>query len=345
MDTILSGLTYLPEDKSLLLLKGRTEASKSPDLALSTFRELSEMYPEDSDIKLELANILVGAEEYDEGISLLKKLTEDCSDNCRRIELTLAAAYYKNNNKNKAGKVFEELYSSSDDAGDVFLTEIQLMAEDGQWNAIWDKTKAREDILSDDVLISAANRLAGREAADAQEVSERILNRVTARTPQNINAQVSLGMLMQMKGRHRKAVQIYTDILKKNPDAAVITNNLAWLLCEQLGEYEKALKLTKEALEKNPEYADLIDTQGVIHYRLKEYDKSQQDLERCLDIYLSNDPSLSSTYFHLGRTMAAKGEYEKAAEKLNKALELNKSTEGLTEDNVQEIRSILDDIG
>jgi tetratricopeptide (TPR) repeat protein len=112
-------------------------------------------------------------------------------------------------------------------------------------------------------------------------------------------------------------------------------------MCEEQGKHQEALELAQNGLEKTPDYIDLIDTRGVIYYRLGESDKAVQDFTRCIELYPLEAPSAAASHYHLGRALAGLGQKDKAAENFKKALELNDRIGGLSDADVADVHRLL----
>ncbi|MCK5271424.1 MAG: tetratricopeptide repeat protein, partial [Sedimentisphaerales bacterium] len=114
----------------------------------------------------------------------------------------------------------------------------------------------------------------------------------------------------------------------------------AWILCEEKSQYEQALKLAQRGLDKEPDYLDLIDTRGVIYYRLTKYDKAVEDFQKCIKLYRTSDRGLVGSYFHLARALNHLNRKREAMQNLNQALKLNETLRGLSETDLEEAKQL-----
>jgi len=118
-------------------------------------------------------------------------------------------------------------------------------------------------------------------------------------------------------------------------------NNLAWSLCEKQGQYQEALELANRGLVLVPGYADLIDTRGVIHYRMGHLEEAIRDLSQCIELYGADEPALTGSRFHLARAYAAAGRRTEALEQLKLSLALQSQNGGLTPSDQAEAERLL----
>jgi len=153
-----------------------------------------------------------------------------------------------------------------------------------------------------------------------------------------------LAMLLQITDRHAESAKLYQQVIELEPDNVIAINNLAWILCEKQGKHQQALELAQRGLEKAPDYIDLIDTRGVVYYRLGEFNKAVQDLTRCVKLYPAQTPSTVASYFHLGRALASLGQKDEAIENFKKTLELNIKVGGLIAADVADAQRLLQEL-
>jgi tetratricopeptide (TPR) repeat protein len=151
----------------------------------------------------------------------------------------------------------------------------------------------------------------------------------------------ALAILLQISGRSAESAQLYVRILELEPDNVIAINNLAWIICEVQGKPQEALDLAQRGLKIAPNYYDLIDTRGVIFYRLGQFDKAVHDFNECIRLYPGVTPSSIGTRFYLARSMAGLGQKDKAIQYLNEALELNNKNGGLSAADLAEAQSLL----
>jgi len=347
MDAALRGLVHTPNDRRLLLLKGRAEAERSPLLAIPTRKLLHELYPDDVDIALLLARTYIEIGETEKPVTLLRKQLDMCDASVRRrYEIALAVALYKNGSKEEPQKIFDSLYQSAPDDPRPLIAQVQLLKDDKLWSRLnqmvshWCQNHPKDTYTP----VAIAVDLVATEDSQAEKIAEDLLRRILDRDPNSLPVMGSLAMLLQMTGRPEEAAKLYQRILKLQPDNVIIINNLAWILCEEQGKHQQALELAQRGLKIAPNYVDLIDTRGVAYYRLGQFDKAIQDFTKCLKLYPKGTPAIAATYLHLARALDGLGQKDEAIENLNKALELNAETGGLSDADADEAQRLLDEL-
>ncbi len=104
-------------------------------------------------------------------------------------------------------------------------------------------------------------------------------------------------------------------ILKTEPDNAHALNALGFTLADQTTRYEEAYGYIKRAIEIMPDDAAIIDSWGWVHYRLGDYDKAIGLLRKALSRF--DDPEIAA---HLGEVLWVSGKQQEAREIWQKAL-------------------------
>jgi tetratricopeptide (TPR) repeat protein len=341
IDSCLRGLVHRPNDKTLLLLKARGEAARSPGLALPTLRALWELDPNDTETTVSLAEGYVAAGQYADAVNLLQKQaalsrveTPASRDDLqqRRIMLALAMALYKNGSKTESEEMLRGLYESDPNDPRALLAQIQLMRDDKLWDKLRQKVTAWCDEHSSQTstAIYIVDELARVNNSESTQIAEELLRCVLKREADSPVIMFRLGILLQSSGRPAEAAAVYQRVLELQPDNLIAINNLAWILCEEQKRPQEAVELAQRGLTKAPDY-----------YRLGQLDKAVQDFKRCIRLYPGNTQGIVASYFHLGRCLAGLGEKMEAIGQLNKALELEKELGGLDGPDLAEARKLL----
>jgi tetratricopeptide (TPR) repeat protein len=344
MEAALGGLANGPNDKNLLLLKARAEAARSPVLAIPTLRLLHELDPSDLGVVVLMANTYIKADEPVKAVNLLTEQLSVCDVSVRgKCKTALAVALYKSGNKAEAQKEFDSLLESEPNDPGPLLAQVQLLKDEKAWNELNRKvvdwyTKHPEDNRT---AVSIARDLMLVEDGQAKKTAEEIVRMVLKDNSDSVEAMSVLAILLQIGGRPAESSTIYQRILELDPDNAISMNNLAWIMSEVQGKYQEALVLAQRGLKIAPKYYDLIDTRGVIYYRLGEFDKAIRDFNECIKLYPDITPSSIGTRFYLARAYAELGQKDKAIQYLKEALELNSPKGGLSTADLAEAQRLL----
>jgi tetratricopeptide (TPR) repeat protein len=344
MEAALGGLAYGPENRSLLLLKARAEAAKSPVLAIPTLKLLHELDPGDLDTVVLMADTYIMSGEPKKAVDLLKEQLTVCDVSERiKCDSALAVALYKSGDKTAAQKEFDSLLESEPNDPDPLLAQVQLLKDDKDWGRLYDKVVNWYEKHPGDIStpVTIARSLMPIENDHARKTAEEILRMVIKDNSDCTKAIMNLAILLQISGRSTESAQLYERVLKLEPDNVIAINNLAWIICEVQGKPKEALELALRGSKIDPNYCDLIDTRGVIYYRLDEFDKAVRDFNECIKLYPGITPSSIGTRFYLARALAKLGQKDKAIRYLKEALELNNQKGGLSVADLAEAQSLL----
>jgi tetratricopeptide (TPR) repeat protein len=347
MEAALGGLAYGPNNKSLLLLKARSEAAKSPVLAIPTLKLLHELDPTDLGTVVLLANTYVETGEPKKAVNLLREQLTVCDDSAKRkCNIALAVALYKSGNKAEAQKEFDSLLEAKPNNPDILLAQVQLLKVERDFSGLNEKvvnwySKHPEDSSTP---VAIAMDIMLLEDSKARKTAEEILRMVINDNSDSTEAMRSLAILLQIGGRTTESAQLYERILELEPDNVVAINNLAWIICEVQGKPKEAIDLAQRGLKIAPNYYDLIDTRGVIYYRLGQLDKAFHDFNECIRLYPGITPSSIGTRFYLARSLAELGQKDKAIQYLDEVLELNSQNGGLSTADLAEAQGLLNEL-
>jgi tetratricopeptide (TPR) repeat protein len=341
MNAAWGGLAERPKDKMLRLLKARAEAAKSPIVAIPTLEELHSEDPTDVRTALLLADTYTRAGEPKSAMNLLRKQLNTAAGASRRLyELAMAVALYKNGAKQRAEKEFLSLLEAEPNDPTPLLEHVRLLKEDRLWSDVSRQVlRWCEDHKKDSrVAVTVATGLMAIDDSQAKKVAESVLRAVLRDDADCTEAIGALAITYQISGRTAESAILYERLLALEPDNLIAINNLAWIMSEDQNKYQEALELAQRGLKIAPDYFDLVDTRGVIYYRLGEFDKAASDFSRCIKSGPSTAPAGVATRFYLARTLVELGENSQALEQLNRALDLQSSIGGLSEADLHEAR-------
>ncbi|MHC4328400.1 MAG: tetratricopeptide repeat protein [Planctomycetota bacterium] len=344
MKAALGGLADKPTDRALLLLKARAEAARSPILAIPTLKELHELDPNDVNAAIFLANTYVKTGDLKKAMSLLRKqLATSNGRDRRQYEIAHAVVLYKTGNEQEAENELDSLIESEPNDPGPLLALAQLLQQDEHWSRLGERIISWRQVHPEDNItpVTVAVNLQAIKNSQAKKTAEEILRTVLHDDPDSARAMGTLAILLQTTGRSAEAAGLYRRLLDLEPGNLIAINNLAWVMCEGQGKYREALELADRGLKIAPNYLDLIDTRGVVHYRLGECEKAVQDFTRCIGLSPSITPAGVATRFYLARAFAAQGQKAQAIQHLDQALKLQGRIGGLSPADLAEAQRLL----
>ncbi len=344
VDVALRGLAYKSNDKPLLLLKARAEAVRSPILAIPTLKELCELDPNDLDAVTFLASTYIKTGEPQKAVNILRKQITTCDLSTRRkCSLALAIALYKAGDKIEAQKEFDSLLESAPNDPRPLIAQAQLLKEEELWSQLNQKVIDWFNQHPNDshTPVIIAIDLIAVNSNEARQTAEDIIRLILKNDPVSTEAISALAILLEMVGRPAESAELYQRLLELEPENLIAINNLAWIMSEYNSQYQQAMELAQKGLKLAPNYMDLIETRGVIYYRLGELNKAIQDLTRCVELYPDSASQSVAANFHLARAFAELGKKNEALKYLNQALSLESDIGGLSTAEMTEAKNLL----
>lgn len=261
-------------------------ASGSSDAALSRLRQLHEAYPDSNEFALLLAEAFSAAEQYDEGVKVLRGALGRHSD-----AAPLHAA------------LFDTLLAArqslpADASGRPTIDDLARAAEQGR--------KATGDAEVMMHRSGMVRELQGRWA-DAEAIWRELLASGQLSPAQTAGMRVRLGVALMRQDRYDEALKQFDSALESYPSEYVALNNRAWVLATEKNDTEAAMRDINAALrlmpDGAPQRADLLDTKGWIHFLQGVYPDAIETLGQAYA--LSPQPN---TAYRLGRSYLLKAE-------------------------------------
>lgn len=334
MDVTLRGLAENPDSRRLLVLKAQAELRRSPTLAIPTLKGLIDQDPNDMDVISQLAFVYLQAERPQEALTLLRRhLTAPSGPARRQARIAMASVLYQTGDVNEAAAIFEDMVQAEPDDPSLPVIWAGQLAAGQHWTELKSVLADWSARHPDDMAVSrtvARDLLAGG-MPEGVRIAEELLRSDVERHPQSIGSLYLLAQAATVAERAEEAISLNQRIIELDPNNVFAVNNLAWLLCEEQGQCQKALELANRGLKLKPDYIDLIETRGVIHYRLGRLEEALRDLSRSIELYPVNAPALAVTHFHLARVYAQMGRRTDAIEHVERALTLHRRSDQSTD--------------
>ena len=135
-----------------------------------------------------------------------------------------------------------------------------------------------------------------------------------------LQAGSTLALCYDKLGFPDKSIRLYEIILENDAGNVFMMNNLAYVLAVQGKELSRAKELALKAVTAEPKNASYLDTLGWVLFKLSEYDKSLENLEKAAAID-TREPEILD---HLAQVYEKLGNPAKALETKEKMKKLQK---------------------
>jgi tetratricopeptide (TPR) repeat protein len=154
--------------------------------------------------------------------------------------------------------------------------------------------------------------------AAPQEVSETPIQQIEqrARTPRE---QAELrGDVMMARKRYSEAVEVYEEILKKEPRNAALLNKVG-IAYHNLNNLRQARRYYQRAIRADRRFANAYNNLGAIYYQQKSYRRAEREYRRAIEIR----PDAAIFHSNLASAQFARERYDAALYSLVRALEID----------------------
>ena len=320
-----------------------------PDQAVVSLRKAVEANPDDQNLRLTYARLLVDVKKYEEARIEFEKLHK-ASPNDAELLYTLGllslesqrlddaekymmmlvrlkqregeAQYYlgRINENRKLYEVAIEWYEKvyvgdyKFDARLRIADMLGMLGRTDEANAHLDEmlkgSQSNGSLVR--IYITKGELLRGaRRYPDAMEVFNTALGIV----PGNSDLLYARALVAEKLGRIDILEADIRTILKTEPDNAHALNALGFTLADQTDRYQEAYGYLKRAIEIMPDDAAIIDSWGWVHYRLGDYDKAISLLRKALSRF--DDAEIAA---HLGEVLWVSGNKDEARQIWQRAL-------------------------
>lgn len=272
--------------------------------------------------RLALAAFLAENESWDEALEALEPMLTSSDEETRQTGVINSAEVL-----HQAGRTDEALDLLETTGGDEPAStrkRIELLLRSG------DEGRARRLMRASrrgDLEVGLA-AVQGFQADRRYEETLPVLEELTQRHPDSLEAHFLLGVARERTGAADRAATSFLRVLEINPEHDPTLNYLGYMWADRGENLERALELVQRAVHLDPHNGAYIDSLGWAYYRLGQYPEAREQLERAVQL-APGDPVV---YEHLGDVYVALGENGKAAELYRRALQTAAADGGADQD-------------
>jgi tetratricopeptide (TPR) repeat protein len=303
-----------PDFSGAYLWRGTAEAGRREyDKAQDDYQMVMKMSPDNSAAYLQMGQLQLVQGHIPEGKAMLQKSLDKDPNSVRAMGMLVAYDLQAKQPAKALERLQEQIAKEPGNGG--FYTElatVQLQTRDFK-NALQSAQKAMQ--LSPESL-DAANVYTQVEVS-LNDVGPAIATWQSwaGSHPNDAHAWQMQGSLLEAKGDQSKAMDAYKKALQIEPNNAVASNNLAYLMVENGQNVDVALTLAQAARRAMPDSAHTADTLAWVYFYKGNY-YAARDL---LEAVLKTNPDNASMHLHLGLT------YSKMNDRSNAQLHLKKA--------------------
>lgn len=307
-----------------------------PEVAVNAYRKVLESNPYDRDTLVKLATVLQAyfETEYDEAIDCYTKLLELEPRN-DKIYYELGHLYLQKDETlcavNAFNMALEIDYENPFYHNSMAFALVQLGQHDEAIEHYQTAINANPDPIWTSIVCQALGSVyleikENPEAAIALYQTAAILN------PASEDCQIAIGDLYFSQEDMDSAIKAYCDAIKINPENAKAYGKCGMALWEK-DFVEEAIVAYNKAIGIDPEYSVAYNNLGVIYLDgIGNVRESIELFKKALKI----NPDYTLANFNIARAYQVQKEPMEAARYYQKAMDLNKTTGELDEEDIQE---------
>ena len=306
--SFVNSIAIIEPGTEVMLVVVRDGNEKEINVKIGSLEERPVSY--DLNAAVDLARAYANAKKYDKAIKLLEDKSKIAKGAAlHRIQAVLAAVLYDSGRKQQAIDKFNALYDVQPDDPTVLLVHVDVLIRDAAWPQLTDLavgwcTKNPDKTT---VIGSIIKGMVSSKDSASAKAAEDLLRKIIEANPECLDAVESLALLMHMNGSFTEAIQLYRKVIDLDPERLIAVNNLAWHLCEVENKPHEAKAIADAGLALNPNYVDLIDTRGMIRFRLNDFAGAAADFQKCIELYTEKAPGRSGSHFHLAKALIKLG--------------------------------------
>jgi tetratricopeptide (TPR) repeat protein len=152
-------------------------------------------------------------------------------------------------------------------------------------------------------------------------------DRLSAKLPGLAGPPTMAALILQSQGKHGEARTRFERIVEADPQAAVASNNLAYIYASAGEQLDRALQLAQTAKSRFPDSPEIDDTLGFVYVKKQLPSLALPPLRRAVE----KVPGNPEFHYHLGLAHSLAGDKPAARQAFEQALRLKSDFAGADE--------------
>jgi len=234
--------------------------------------------------------------------------------------VSLGGLYFDNQHYEEAAKVMKEAVQLHPQDFVVNLILGLSLAQSNNHLEAKEYLKTASQLNPNDLTALSAY---GYTLSQLKENDEAILylKKALVINPSDVNILGTLGLIYDSVEMWNECDSTYEHALEIDSVNATVNNNYAYSLSERDIRLNEALEMAKIAIEKEPFNSSFLDTIGWVYFKLKDYERAKEYLEKALEV-AGESPVIMD---NLGDVLFKMGNKNLALELWQKAYDLDTS--------------------
>lgn len=307
--------------------------------------EALELDPTSSDAQLLQAELLNMDKKYKEAVEQLEAFRKTRPAEDLKILLALADLNRLMADYARADELLAIADTVSPWHPDIALVRLRVLTAQQKYDDMMTLLKTRRLTIRDEchVLTGGAAMLINARAQAQVREMRALFDGFTSENPARLDGHLGRGMVYYASGRdgYAEAEKSYRRVLDIERYNQKALNNLAWLVGVDLDRPDEAVKYAQDGVNIYPKDPHLLNTLGVLQYKLGQFDNALKSLEQCL-LLTENIPSTrAKTLVYIGRAHGKLGRQDKARSAFSEAADIDRKLHVLSDEERGEIGMML----
>jgi len=294
---------------------------KNDAQALAELNQLRSFVDQPRRVDLTIARIYAKQQHYDKAIAITEKILE--KENLPEARYFLAVLLVQAKKYERALKQVRQIDRKAEEYSEALFLQVRILRELNRLEEarrVLEKNIAAVDTRNAEmyIMLAGLHQLQGRD-----DLSKKTLLQGLEIYPEDENLLYEYGLLLENSGDHNAALLIMQKIIELKPDNAAALNFVGYSWADKKVNLDKALDYIQRAIELKPENGYIYDSLGWVYYRLGKIEQAVNALEKAAKLS-PDDPAILD---HLGDVYLESGHVQQALEAYRKAVKFSSDDE------------------
>jgi tetratricopeptide (TPR) repeat protein len=288
------------------------------DQAIGYLQRIIALRPQEGHAYFSLGMVYAGLKRYEEAQQIIRRGIESAPSSGQAGYLYLGRVLIDQKAWGPAAQAYREAITANPGFEQAYLglgSALEAQGETAQAVGIY-QTVLREVNRGNREVRQRLVRLLLKEKAYDQALA--FLRDVVAEFPDDVEAQLRIGLIYGELKDYPKAIEQIKQVLSSRPKELRVRDHLAYLY-EEMKDYEQAIREYQTIIQVDDQYSDAYLHLGYLLYRLKRGDEALPYFRRVVAL----NPRMTEAVLMLGLTLLQVTRYEDAIEAFKDGLGKN----------------------
>ena len=285
--------------------------------ALTELNRLKTYADQPRRVDLTIARLYAKQQQYDKAIAITEKILE--KENLPEARYFLAVLFVQQQKYGRALKQVRLIDRKAPEYPDALFLQVRILTEQNKLNEarrLLEEHMNTGDIRNAEmyIMLASLHQMEGRD-----DLSKKVLLQGLEFFPEDENLLYEYGLLLEDSGDHGAALAIMQKIIALKPDNAAALNFVGFSWADKKINLDQALDYIQRAIELKPDNGYIRDSLGWVYYRLGKIDQAVKELEAAVKL----SPEDAAILEHLGDVYLESGRVRDALQAYKKAVKFS----------------------